>query len=194
MKRNKIVTNAGARKNDFLVLTKPIGTGIVATGIKRELVENEVIEEVTKIMSRSNRVASEVMQKVGVNACTDITGFGLLGHLYKMLEASGVGAKIYFSKIPVIQKVWDLTYQKIVPGGTMDNFSFLENKIIWDDGITLEQKWVLTDAQTSGGLLISVSPKKVSQLVRKLQSKKTLAAAIIGQIVEDRKCLIQVLK
>ena len=189
---DKIITNAKAKIGDFLVLTKPLGIGIITTAIKKEQVEEKWVKEAVKIMTFLNKFASEAMLSVGINACTDITGYGLLGHLYELVHASNVGAKIFLSKVPVIDCAWELAKQKIVPGGTLANLKFIEDKVDWDKRITEEAKLILSDAQTSGGLLISVSKERERNLLDRLISKGVPNPVVIGEIIEDKRCRIHV--
>jgi selenide,water dikinase len=189
---DKIVTNAQAKIGDSLILTKPLGIGIITTAIKKEQVEGKWVAEVVKIMTFLNKSASEAMLSVGINACTDITGYGLLGHLCELVQASKVGAKIFLSKVPVIDFAWELAKRKIVPGGTLANLSFIEQKVDWEGGITEEAKLILSDAQTPGGLLISVPKEKEKKLLDRLISKGVPNPVVIGEIVEDKRCRIQV--
>jgi selenide,water dikinase len=188
-----IISNAGAKVGDSLVLTKPIGTGIITTAIKRNLVKEDIIVRVVKIMAFLNRYASESMLEVGANACTDITGFGLLGHLSELLQASKVGAKIIISNVPIIEPAHQLVREKIIPGGTLSNLKFITEKTDWSKGITDEEKLILSDAQTSGGLLISLPKDKEARLMQILTTKG-VSCAIVGEIIEDKRCRIQVEK
>jgi selenium donor protein len=188
----RIISNVGARPNDSLILTKPIGTGIITTGVKKGLVDDEMIEKVVGIMAYLNKNASESMLQVGVNACTDVTGFGLLGHLCELVQTSQVGARIFLSKVPTIEPVLMLAKEKLVPGGTLANLKFVNEHVDWEAGITDEEKLILCDAQTSGGLLISVPGEKEEKLLKNLYSHGVEDAKIIGEITEDVKCRIQV--
>lgn len=189
---DKIITNANAKIGDSLVLTKPLGIGIITTAIKKAQVEEKWVAEAVKIMTFLNKSASEAMLSVGINACTDITGYGLLGHLCELVCASKVGAKIFLSKVPVIDFAWELAKRKIVPGGTLANLSFIEQKVDWEGEITEEAKLILSDAQTSGGLLISVPKEKEKKLLDRLISKGVPNPVAIGEIIEDKRCRIQV--
>lgn len=180
-----VVTNAGAKVGDDLILTKPLGIGIITTGIKQERVSEKATDEAVRVMTTLNKAAADVMVDVGVNACTDITGFGLLGHLSEMTSASGVGARISLSTVPVLPEAWTLVKKGICPGGTKRNRDALKGKVTWAPEISDESQLILCDAQTSGGLLISVPKEKSAQLVERLQAAKTLAAARIGEIVAD---------
>ena len=181
----KILTNARAQVGDDLILTKPLGIGIITTGIKRERVSRETMEQAVHVMTTLNKTAAEAMVEVGVDACTDVTGFGLLGHLHEMTSGSGVGARISLKEVPVLSDAWRLVKDGVCPGGTKRNRQALEGKVTWAPEITEESQLVLCDAQTSGGLLIAVSKEKSSQLVKRLQAAETLAAARIGEIVDD---------
>jgi len=143
-------------------------------------------------MTQLNRKASEVMIEIGVNACTDITGFGLLGHLYEMTSASGVGAYISLSKVPIIPQAWQLLKEVGIPGGTRANLAFLEGKVDWDSNISEEGQLLLGDAQTSGGLLISVARDRSERLLRALHSAGIPVATEIGEIISDENRKIRV--
>lgn len=174
--------NSTSKPGDLLLLTKPIGTGIITTAGKQKKVGAEVLENAVTIMAALNKSASESMISVGVNACSDVTGFGLLGHLREMMEGSGLGARIYKSKVPVIEGTVDLLKQGIVPGGTMRNLDSLKSTVWWDKEISENDKILLSDAQTSGGLLISVNPNKADKLQQSLSETGTLSNQIIGEV------------
>jgi selenide,water dikinase len=189
----KIISNAGAKIGDVLILTKPLGTGIITTAIKRDLVDEEVVRRVVKIMAALNRYASEAMIEIEAHACTDVTGFGLLGHLCEMIQASQAGAKIFMSRIPVIEPAFQLARENVVPGGTLSNLKFAKERADWGKGITEEEKLILADAQTSGGLLISLPGDKKDKLLQTLTAKG-ISGAVVGEIIEDNRCRIQVEK
>jgi selenide,water dikinase len=180
-----VVTNASAQVGDDLILTKPLGLGIITTGIKQERVSPETIDEAVHVMATLNKTAADAMIDVGVNACTDVTGFGLLGHLSEMAVGSGVGARISLSTVPVLPEAWTLVKKGVCPGGTKRNREALQGNVTWAPEITNESQLILCDAQTSGGLLIAVPKARSAQLVERLQAAKTLAAARIGEIVAD---------
>lgn len=180
----RAVTNREAKAGGLLVLTKPLGVGIITTAIKRKRASPEVIARVTRVMSALNKEAAEAMLEAEVDACTDVTGFGLLGHLWEMTCASGVGATITLGQVPVLPEAWELVREGIVPGGTHANHQYLEEAVIWED-ISLEEQLVLSDAQTSGGLLIAVRPEHSERLLRSLSRRKALAAAVIGEITKE---------
>ena len=188
-----LTRNDTAQTGDLLVLTKPLGTGIISTAIKRDKAHTTLIDDVVKVMSTLNKSAADSMNAVGVNACTDITGYGLLGHLLEMCRGSKVSAKIEFNALPFINGVFELAQNGVVPGGTKRNLEFVENEISWATNIAEFQLHMLADAQTSGGLLISVAPEKAVEMVNTLKEHHTLSAQIIGEIqtaVDDSHIII----
>jgi len=191
---DKVLTNSGAKPGDFLVLTKPLGIGIITTAIKRGVVPEETLQRVSMVMTALNNTASQAAVKVGVNACTDITGFGLLGHTYELAKASNVGVVIEAGKVPVIEETWEYVAQNIVPGGTRANLKYLEPVVEFDREITEDMKLVLADAITSGGLLVSVKPENLDSLLAQMTGLGTLEAAVIGRVVRDTPGKISVRK
>jgi len=189
----KVITNAGARAGDVLVLTKPLGIGIITTAIKKGLVREDTIDKAVEVMSTLNKAAAEVMIDIGVNACTDITGFGFLGHLHEMLKGSGAGARISLQNVPVLPEAWELIAQGIAPGGTYRNLEYLRDDVMWDTGISQEGKLVLADAQTSGGLLMAVPAEKARQLVDALTRAKVPVVAVVGEVIADPEARINVI-
>lgn len=177
-----VLSNAKAQPEDFLILTKPLGVGIITTGIKRGIVSPEAEAEVIRVMATLNKGAAEAAISVGVHAITDVTGFGLLGHLHEMLEASGCCAEVYAEAVPVLESVWNCIEHKAVPGGTQANRRHLESKVEFEEDVKEELRIVLFDAITSGGLLLSVPENKVERLIQKLEEYKTPAAVVIGRI------------
>ena len=178
------VTNAGARPGDRLVLTKPLGTGIITTAGKQGVAGNDVIEYAVEIMGTLNSAASHAMISVGVHGCVDVTGFGLLGHLRGMTRASGVSANVELGAIPFIPGARELAEQGVAPGGTHRNLESLGPDVTWDDSITDIQKLLLADAQTSGGLLISVPDESTDSLLSALEHHGVETRAVIGSIGE----------
>ena len=178
----KQVSNAGAQPGDVLVLTKPIGTGIITTGCKAGVAPPGSIETAVATMATLNRAASEAMMEVGVNACTDITGFGLMGHLTGMMRASRASANIGLSQVPVLPGANELLAQGIAPGGTHRNQSGVEDLVDWDDELTASDRLLLCDAQTSGGLLISVPEGRLPQLLSALESRCVATRAVVGRV------------
>ena len=177
------VTNAGAKPGDVLVLTKPIGTGIITTAGKQERVSAETLNRAVSIMSELNREPAEAMMHVGVNACVDVTGFGLLGHLRLIAQGSGVSARVKASNVPVIEGVQELLEMGIAPGGTHRNLESLDGVVDWHEDITDQTQILLADAQTSGGLLIAVAPDKKDALLEALEDVGVQTRAVIGEIL-----------
>tara|TARA_B100001123_G_C15122963_1_gene952139 strand:+ start:134 stop:1078 length:945 start_codon:yes stop_codon:yes gene_type:complete len=178
----KEVSNAGALPGDVLVLTKPIGTGIVTTGCKQGITPDPVLKTAVATMATLNKGASEAMMRVGVNACTDITGFGFMGHLKGLVRGSNAGAQVRVSAMPVLPGVWDLLENGAVPGGTFRNMSSVADSTDWDDSLTEEQRLLMCDAQTSGGLLISVPGAKLDQLISELETSGVETRAVVGEV------------
>jgi len=188
----RMLTNAKARAGDVLVLTKPLGTGIITTGIKRGLTNRLLERRVIAVMTKLNSVGPELAERGLLKAAVDVTGFGLLGHLGAMCRASGVGAEIAADAVPVISaEVFRLITNGCIPGGSRDNLDFATTFTEWD-GATPAQKTLLTDAQTSGGLLLSVPRRNLDVVLKRLKTHHTLCAAVIGQIVRSSKTRIRV--
>ena len=188
----RMLTNANARPGDLLVLTKPLGTGIVTTGIKRGLTGRLLERKAIAIMTHLNVVGPELAERGLVRAAVDVTGFGLLGHLAAMCRSSGVGAEISAERLPVISKeVFELIAADCIPGGSRDNFAYANRFTQWD-GVSNIQKTLLTDAQTSGGLLLSVPEKNLAAVLKWLKRWKTPCAAVIGRVVRSARAKIKV--
>lgn len=179
---DKVLDNTRARPGDAMILTKKIGTGILSTGIKAGKCSGPVIEEFMISMATLNDKASECMLRVGVSTATDITGFGLLGHLYEVLSASKCRARISSSSIPFFEDARRLAEMGVVPGGTWDNMKYFEQYVQWKEEIPEVERVLMNDAQTSGGLLIFVPGEKKEALVLALQKEGVLAAHI-GDVV-----------
>lgn len=178
---DRVVTNAGPRPGDRLVLTKPLGMGVITTGIKQERTSPATINDAIRIMALLNRGAAEAMNEVGVSAATDVTGFGLLGHLHEMTRAAGVRAAIRLRTVPILEEAWDLARVGAVPGGTDRNRASLRQAVTWQ-GVEEAAQVLLCDAQTSGGLLIAVPEAKRNTLLRALRERGTPAQAVVGEI------------
>ena len=179
----KQVTNAGAQPGDVLVLTKPVGTGIITTAGKQGKVSSEVLQGAVQAMATLNRAACEAMVKVGVHAATDITGFGLMGHLKSMVRGSKVTAEVGLSQVPVLPGTWDLLDQGVAPGGTHRNLHSVADTVQWHHDLTEREQLLLCDAQTSGGLLIAVSSDKRDALLTELEKIGSMCAAVVGQVI-----------
>jgi selenide,water dikinase len=178
---DRIITNAGARAGDRLVLTKPLGVGIATTAIKRGVASDALRELVTVQMTTLNRPASEAMLEAGAHAATDITGFGLLGHLGEMALASGLAATIRAGAVPLLPGILELAGQGIVPGGTLSNLEWLGGRVTVDPSIGETLRLALGDAQTSGGLLIAIDPAVESALLEGLRWRGVLGT-VIGEL------------
>jgi selenide,water dikinase len=188
----RMITNAAARPGDWLVLTKPLGTGIITTGIKRGLTSRALAQKAITNMSRLNTVGADVAELGLVKAGTDVTGFGLLGHLGSLCRASGVGADLRASATPVISKeVWDLVAKDCIPGGSRENLKTAESFTRWV-GVPAALRYLLADAQTSGGLLLCVPPRNLKKVLTILAKHRTPCAAIIGSIVRSPKPVVRV--
>jgi selenide,water dikinase len=179
---SRIVRNVGAQPGDVLLLTKPLGIGILTTAIKRGVASEEGIARAVDVMSTLNRAASEAMLRAdrAVHAATDVTGFGLLGHLSEMLGGGSVGARVTVDRVPVLSEAWGLARDDVVPGGTRRNLASVEEFMDWSERITPDQRLVLADAQTSGGLLIAVESAAADGLVEDLRAHGVVAATPIG--------------
>ncbi len=179
---DRIVTNAGAQPGDHLLLTKSLGSGIISTAIKRGIASIEATETMIQVMLQLNRVAAESMQEIGVHAATDITGFGLLGHCYEMAKASHVSLEIIANKVPIFSAAFDYFELGCIPGGTSNNQYFLQNHTTRQPTVTEDHFILMCDAQTSGGLLIAVSPEKSDSLLNLLHQRGVTSAQKIGNV------------
>lgn len=178
---DEMIKNSGAQVGDVLVLTKPLGTGIISTGIKRGMVEDDIAKEAIELMSTLNKDAAETMMKYDVSACTDISGFGMMGHLKEMVESSHITAEISFNAIPFIKSVKDLATANMIPGGTYNNRAYVAGKVDFG-GLSRISQLLLCDAQTSGGLLVCLPPIQAEQYIQELQELGMKEVAIIGKI------------
>ena len=189
---DRMLTNARARAGDLLVLTKPLGTGILTTAFKRQLCGVSALEPAVSSMRKLNAGAARAAVRVGVHAATDVTGFGLLGHLHNILMASGVGAEIQVAALPVFPGVPDLVHRGAVAGGTRRNFE-ARSDVEWEPGVSETDRIICADAQTSGGLLLAVAEADVAELQRQLKAEGTLEYAIVGRCVAGTPGAIRVL-
>ena len=187
------VSNAAAKVGDQLVLTKPLGTGIITTAGKQGVADEATLARAIEVMSTLNKASAESMMEVGVNSCTDVTGFGLLGHLQAMVEASGVTARVHFSQVFLIEGTWKLALEGVAPDGTHRNLHSVDQVTSWDPSISHEARVVLCDAQTSGGLLMSVPSAKVPELLEALSQKGVIGATVVGEVGERGEWAIEVL-
>ena len=186
VEEKNIVTNKSATPGDVLVLTKPLGTGIIATAIKKGVVKNDVIRAAVESMSALNELASKIMVELGVKTATDVSGFGLLGHLNEICEASKVSAEIKYDDLPLLPGVNKLASDGIIPGGTKRNLSFATSFTYFHDQITKIQQLISADAQTSGGLLISLPPDSAKIFIKKFNERSPIKAQEIGNIIKQK--------
>jgi len=181
----KVLTKKNLKAGDLLILTKPLGTGIIATAIKGGLASPEITETVTQTMATLNRNAAEVMQDYPVHACTDITGFGFLGHLAEMVLGSGYGVRIQSGAVPVFSETLLYASMGLVPAGAYRNREFREKMVDFAPSVERNIQDVLFDPQTSGGLLISVDGTRAEDLLHALKAKGIHDAAIVGEVISE---------
>jgi selenide,water dikinase len=187
-----VITNAGARPGDSLILTKPLGLGIITTAAKRGEDEAGAIGMAIEVMTVLNRDASKVLAQAGAHALTDITGFGLLGHLRSLAAASEVSARIWTDRVPMLPAAREYVKRGMAPGGTHANRRFLSKWVAYDADVTEDEQLLLCDAQTSGGLLGSVSPDRVSGILHELHALGATAAAEVGSIERGQSGRVEV--
>jgi selenide,water dikinase len=178
----RVVTNAGARASDLLVLTKPLGLGIVTTAAKNDADRDGAIVEAIRVMSTLNRAACEAMLEVGAHAATDVTGFGLLGHLRNMLVASSQSASLWLDAVPILPSARRYVGDGVAPGGTRANHRFMAPHVEYGSDVSPEEQLLMCDAQTSGGLLIAVPEERAPDLLAALCRRNSAAHAVIGRI------------
>jgi selenide,water dikinase len=188
----KVIRNVGAEPGDVLVLTKPLGTGIIGTALKQGLEDETSARGVIESMATLNRAAADAMQEIGVHAATDVTGFGMAGHLHEMLQGSGCAAEIDFAALPIFEGVLEYAARGVVPGRTADVIAYAEDFVTWPahpvpsgegrDATALARWRVLCDPQTSGGMLIAVEPARADALVAALE-RRGVEPAVVGRAV-----------
>jgi selenide,water dikinase len=187
-----VMTNAKAHPEDLLVLTKPLGTGIATTGIKRGLTSARLAARAISTMIQLNHVGATIAERRLARAATDITGFGLLGHLGSMCRASGVGARLFATNVPALSpEVRRLIENDCIPGGTRENLKLAQSFTRWHD-VSYADQILLADAQTSGGLLLCVSRRHLKAVLALLRRFRTPAAAVIGEITRTKRPGIEV--
>ena len=189
----RFLVKKNLKAGDALILTKPLGTGIINTAIKGGLASDELIERVTRLMAALNRNAADVMAAYPVHACTDITGFGLLGHLAEMVCGSGHSLLVQSPKVPILPEAWEYAAMGLVPAGAYHNKTFREQMVSFKASVDALMRDILFDPQTSGGLLISVAGERAEALVADLMAKSIDQAAVIGNVIADpsEKILVQ---
>ena len=190
---DKVTANSHAGAGDLLVLTKPLGTGIINTAVKGDLAGEDVINRATETMRILNKDAAEVMINTGARACTDITGFGLLGHTAEMAEASDVSMEIWAKEIPLLPGTMDMAAMGMIPAGAYNNRQYLQEKVNFKGQIKSELELALFDPQTSGGLLIAIPQDKADRLMQKLAGAGVDSAAIIGRVLKQGDYLIDIM-
>jgi selenide,water dikinase len=178
----RILRNSTARPGDQLVLTKPLGIGIITTAVRADLAPARAIEQANYLMSQLNRAACEVMCTVGVNAATDVTGFGLLGHAWELAHASKVDLLLHAAQVPIIPEAIDLARQGLFPAGSLKNLEFMRQRVEFAPTVSEDLRGLLADAQTSGGLLIAVPAAKTPRLLALLHEAGVTDAAVIGSV------------
>jgi selenide,water dikinase len=179
---NKVLKNIGGRPGDVVILTKPLGTGIISTAIKAGMVDKNVEKKVIKSMKSLNKKSAELMDGLPVHACTDVTGFGLLGHACEMIEGLDVGMRIFAARIPVFAKALEYARMGLIPGGTYRNQEYRASMVDIEHGIDEELVKVLFDPQTSGGLLIVLPDAEAGRLLSLLHAEGIRDAALVGEI------------
>ena len=183
---NNINKNIGAEPGDMLVLTKPLGVGIMTTALKRGEITKEQETNVTDVMRTLNKRAAEVLTSFKPHAVTDVTGFGLLGHAFEMAHGSDVSFILKSEQIPLLQGTVDLAERQFIPGGSKANYRWLQKNVSFASSITESERYILSDAITSGGLLISLPKEDASEYVARLTEQYRLDVAIIGEVVERK--------
>jgi selenide,water dikinase len=186
----KVVTNRGAREGDVLILTKPLGIGIISTAHKAQMAEAPIFQGAIDSMIRLNGVASEVMVEYGVHACTDVTGFGLLGHASEMAKGCGLSFQFFYSRIAILAGAKEFAAQGIVPGGAYCNQDYFSREIAISSKVPEPERIILFDPQTSGGLLIALPSSDGGKLLRSLKEKGIPEASLIGEVIRKEKNLI----
>jgi selenide,water dikinase len=187
---DRLLVNSAARPGDLLVLTKPLGTGILATALKRDAIDEAGLAAAVTSMTTLNDGAMRAALAAGVRAATDVTGFGLLGHLGQMLSASGIAAELYLNAMPILEGARELAAAGMVPGGTTRNLA--ASTAEWEPEIAPADRLLLADAQTSGGLLLAVPPTALGALLAALAAEATPASAVIGRCLDGPPGAIEV--
>ena len=190
---DKLIRNSGATSGDILILTKPIGTGIISTALKNGQVQIDVEKTAIESMKALNKNAANLMHEHKVNAATDITGFGLLGHLIEMCKSSNVSMELNFESIPFFPGAEELANNGFIPSGTKRNHDFVSNYCDFNDGISITQQMMLSDAQTSGGLIISVPPDQADNYIQTYNLVSDINAHIIGKVTSESSKLIKII-
>lgn len=183
---DKFYRNIGAQPGDVLVLTKPIGVGILTTAIKQDLVPKEQIDQATDVMRTLNKYATESLAHFNPNAVTDVTGFGLLGHAFEMVNGSDVSFSINYKDVPLLPGTKEFAKQNIIPGGSRDNHKWLEKSVEYKEDIQEFEQIILCDSMTSGGLLISLPEREAEAYIKHFQDNFSMKATVIGKVIEQK--------
>lgn len=189
---DRIRANVGAKPGDRLILTKPIGVGILTTAIKSDLISKENLTTVTNIMATLNKYAADAMENYTVNACTDVTGFGLLGHTLEIAEGSDVGITINSNNVPVLPGTRELAKQDVIPGGTKKNHKWIADRVDYTNNISKLDQLILCDAVTSGGLLIAI-PEAEADALQEAMQMNNVESTIIGEVTGKKRGRITVI-
>ncbi|GAB6182241.1 selenide, water dikinase SelD [Desulfotomaculum defluvii] len=190
----KVFSNGSAQAGDLLILTKPLGTGIINTAIKADMVSKEIYDRAVNTMVTLNKDAAAAMVGIGASACTDITGFGFLGHAAEMAKASGLSLTVFAEEVPILPGVKELARMGIIPGGAYQNRKHLGESIFIEESVAREEVDILFDPQTSGGLLIAVQPKQANRLLKELHLRGVLDARVVGELKALTKHLISIVR
>ncbi|ABO49775.1 selenophosphate synthase [Desulforamulus reducens MI-1] len=191
---DKVYSNATACAGDILILTKSLGTGIINTGIKADMVTKEIMDRAVDTMITLNKEAAFVMQEIGASACTDITGFGFLGHAAEMAKASGVSLRVFAEEVPVLPGTLELARMGIIPAGAYQNRKHLGDQVFIEEGVTREEVDIFFDPQTSGGLLIAVQPERSKELLKELHKHGVTDARVVGELSQPEDPLITIVR
>jgi selenide,water dikinase len=181
----KILANRGSLPGDRLILTKPLGTGIISTAVKADMASRQAEEKIIRSMNTLSKVPAELMEGFPIHACTDVTGFGLLGHACEMIENTGTGMVVQASRLPLFEEALEYADMGLIPGGTYRNEKFRQAFVITEEGVGDDRMKLLFDPQTSGGLLISLEAGQAEILLEQLHARGIGEAAIIGEITDE---------
>ena len=190
---DKMMTNSNCKPGDKLYLTKPIGTGLITTALKQDKAKPEIVAKAVEWMATLNKAAAEAGTESGVIAATDVTGYGFLGHLMEMMMASKTSAIVNYEAVPLMDGVHELAELQTFPGGTGANLMYVDKHALWDDNLELNEKRLLCDAQTSGGLIIVVNAEKSELLKRELKNRDVLVACV-GEVVKQEQWRLKINK
>jgi len=182
----QILTNSAAKPGDDLVLTKPLGVGAISSAIQRRIASDALVKKAGALMAVLNKDAAQAMREVGVHAATDVTGFGLLGHLLEMTQASEVSAEIFAQSVPTLEEAWEFVRQGKIPAATHTNLKYVNQHTRYEKGLKRKISLMLADPQTAGGLLIAVPADRTERLIGRLTELKTPAASRIGRITAEK--------